>query len=155
MENSFILSLGPWNWFILAAVLGVLEMALPGIFMIWYALAAVLVGALALAIDMGWQLQLVLYVLAGVALLFASRRFAGSNSGKSDRPLLNERAQNHLGKVYELLNDTKHGRGSVKVGDSIWQVQLENNQDSPKGTGILITDVAGTKLIGRPHQSPS
>jgi len=153
MENSYFVSLGAWNWFILAAVLGVLELTLPGFLMIWFGVAALLVGTLALAINMAWQLQLTLYVLIGAALLMASSRFSGSKSGKSDRPLLNKRAQGHLGKVYRLVAATNSGRGSVQVGDSIWQVQIEDNKDLEEGAGILITDIAGTRLIGRAHIS--
>ncbi|MCF6198448.1 MAG: NfeD family protein [Hyphomicrobiaceae bacterium] len=151
MENSYFVSLGAWNWFILAAILGVLELTLPGFLLIWFGVAALLIGALALAINMVWQLQLVLFALIGIGLLMASKRFAGSKSGKTDRPLLNKRAHTHLGKVYQLVTPTSHGRGSIKVGDSIWQVQLEGDEDLEKGAGVLITDVAGTRLIGRAH----
>ena len=151
MENSFFISLGAWNWFIIAGVLGVLELLLPGYFVIWYSLAAILVGALALAIDMSWQMQLALYAVMGLGLLLAATRLVAARSGKSDRPLLNRRAQTHLGKVYTLIADTDHGRGSVRVGDSIWQVQIENGQDLAKGDSVLITDIAGTRLIGQPH----
>ena len=149
MENSYFFSLGIWNWFILAGVLGVLELVAPGYFLIWYGLAALAVGGLALAVDLSWQMQLILYTIVGMGLLIASLRFAGSRAGESDRPMLNKRAQTHLGKVYKLVNDTSHGRGSVQVGDSIWQVQLEDRADLQKGAGVLITDVNGTKLVGR------
>ncbi len=150
MDNSLFFSLGAWNWFIIAAVLGVLELLAPGYFMIWHALAALFVGGLALAIDMNWQLQLALYAIIGLGLLFASIRFAGSKSGASDRPMLNKRARTHLGKVYRLVAATDNGRGSVRVGDSIWQVQIENGMEMAEGDGVLITDVSGTRLIGRP-----
>ena len=42
MENSFFFSLGAWNWFILAAILGVFEVTLPGFLLIWFGLAALL-----------------------------------------------------------------------------------------------------------------
>ncbi len=152
MENSYFLSLGAWNWFILAAVLGVLELTLPGFLLMWFGVAALLIGTLALAINMAWQLQLVLFALIGAGLLMASSRFAGSKSGKSDRPFLNKRAQTHLNKVYKLVAATDSGRGSVQVGDSIWQVQIENNEDLEEGAAVLITDVDGTRLIGRAHE---
>ena len=34
-----------WNWFILAVVLVVLELVVPGAFMLWLGIAAILVGA--------------------------------------------------------------------------------------------------------------
>ncbi len=149
MQHSFFFSLGLWNWFIIAAIFGVLEMALPGYLMIWYGLAALFVGVLALVVEISWQMQLVLYALIGMGLLAGSLRFAGSRTGKSDRPLLNKRGKTHIGHVYELLEDTINSRGSVKVGDSIWSVQLEDNADLGKGKAVLITDVIGTRLIGK------
>jgi inner membrane protein len=149
MENSFFFSLGLWNWFIIAAVLGVLEVIMPGYFMIWYGLAAVFVGALALMVDISWQMQLILYAVIGMGLLVASLRFAGSRAGESDRPMLNKRGESHVGHVYDLVDATSNGRGSVKVGDSIWQVKLEDGADLAKGDGVLITGVKGTRLIGK------
>ncbi|MCP4935225.1 MAG: NfeD family protein [bacterium] len=149
MENSFFFSLGIWNWFILAGILGVMEVIAPGYFLIWYGLAALSVGGLALAIDISWQMQLIMYAVIGMGLLIASLRFAGSRAGESDRPMLNKRAKSYLGKTYELLDDTSNGRGSVRVGDSIWSVQIENGANLAKGKGVLITDVNGNKLVGR------
>jgi membrane protein implicated in regulation of membrane protease activity len=149
MEKSIFFQLGLWNWFIIAAVFGLLEVILPGYFMIWYGLAAVFVGVLALMVDISWQMQLVLYAVIGMSLLIASIRFAGSRTGESDRPMLNKRGKSHIGKTYQLLDATRNGRGSVKVGDSIWAVQLENKADLDKGAGVLITDVIGTRLIGK------
>ncbi len=149
MENSYFLQLGLWNWFIIAALFGLAELTIPGYFMIWYSLAALFVGVLALMIDLSWQMQLILYAGIGMGLLVLSLRFAGSRTGESDRPLLNKRGKSHIGHTYELLGDTSNGRGSVKVGDSIWSVQLENDINSHKGAAILITGVKGNKLIGK------
>ena len=133
MENSFFFSLGIWNWFILAGILGVLEMVAPGYFLIWYGLAALVVGGLALAIDISWQMQLIMYAVIGMGLLIASLRFAGSRAGESDRPMLNKRAKSYLGKTYTLIDDTSNGRGSVKVGDSIWSFcRSKKGQTLPK-----------------------
>ena len=117
--------------------------------MIWYGLAAVFVGVLALIVNISWQMQFILYALIGMGLLIGSLRFAGARTGKSDRPLLNKRGKAHIGHVYELFDATSNGRGSVKVGDSIWSVQLEDGADLGQGEAVLITDVIGTRLIGK------
>ena len=149
MANSLLFSFGVWNWFILAILLALLELVMPGYFIIWYGLAAFAVGGLAMAIDMSWQVQLALYAVIGIGLLIVSLRFAGSKAGESDRPLLNKRGQTHIGNVYVLLADTKNGRGHVKVGDGQWRLKLEDGKDLPKGASVLITGVTGTRLIGR------
>jgi hypothetical protein len=41
---------------------------------------------------------------------------------QSDRPLLNERAVQHIGQCYDLVDPIVNGRDSVKIGDSIWRV---------------------------------
>ena len=37
---------------------------------------------------------------------------------QSDRPLLNERAVQHIGQSFDLIDPIVNGRGSVKIGDS-------------------------------------
>jgi len=56
---TWIVSLGAWNWFILAALLFLLEILAPGSFMLWLALSAILVGAISTAVVWSWQAQLI------------------------------------------------------------------------------------------------
>ena len=46
--HSTMISLGPWAWIIAGAILLALELAVPGAFMMWLGIAAVLVGAISL-----------------------------------------------------------------------------------------------------------
>ena len=48
MIDRIIVELGPWNWMVLGFVLIVLEMVLPGVFLIWIGIAALIVGAASL-----------------------------------------------------------------------------------------------------------
>ena len=41
---GWIVSLGAWNWFIMAALLLLLEVIAPGMFMLWLGLTAIVVG---------------------------------------------------------------------------------------------------------------
>lgn len=40
--------LGPWNWVAIGLVLLVMEIALPGVFLLWFGMAAIVVGALSI-----------------------------------------------------------------------------------------------------------
>jgi len=60
-------ALGPWTWMILAAILFVLEVLSPGIFLMWFGVAAVITGILAFAFDISWQWQLVWFCLLSLA----------------------------------------------------------------------------------------
>src|SRR5256885_7244916 len=63
---TWIVSLGAWNWFILAALLFLIEILAPGSFMLWLALSAILVGAISTAVVWSWQAPPV--PLSGVAI---------------------------------------------------------------------------------------
>ena len=71
MLMDFFHNLGPWNWFVVAVSLLVLETIVPGVHFVWFGLAAVVVGILALASGMGWELQLVIFAIVSMSPLAA------------------------------------------------------------------------------------
>jgi len=93
--SSIFVNLGAWNWLILAGLFFVLELLAPGIFLIWFGIAAGIVGALALMFDMAWQWQLMLFAALSLAAVIAARKFLRKDDAQSDRPLLQRRAQQH------------------------------------------------------------
>ena len=49
---EFFAELGVWDWFIVGGVLLILEVVAPGVFMLWLGLAAILVGAISLFVQL-------------------------------------------------------------------------------------------------------
>ena len=45
----WVVALGSWLWFVVAAVFLLLELLAPGVFMLWLGLAAILIGIISLA----------------------------------------------------------------------------------------------------------
>ena len=70
-------------------------------------------------------------------------KYLRSNPLHSDRPLLNERAVQHIGQCYDLIDPIVNGRGSVKIGDSIWRVE---GPELPKGARVRVLGADGTLL---------
>ena len=138
-----LFALGPWNWMILAAILFVLEVTAPGIFFMWFGLAAIVTGLLAFALDIGWQWQLVWFCLLSLAAVLLALKYLRRHPLHSERPLLNERAVQHIGQCYDLIEPIVNGRGSVKIGDSIWRVE---GPELPKGARVRILGANGTVL---------
>ena len=62
---------------------------------------------------------------------------------ESERPLLNERATQLIGQTFDLVDPIVNGRGSVKIGDSIWRVE---GPELPKGARIKVVGADGTLL---------
>jgi membrane protein implicated in regulation of membrane protease activity len=70
-------SLGAWNWFILAAVLFVLEVLAPGMFMLWLGLAAIVIGIVSAVVMLAWQWQLISFACACACAGLATFREQG------------------------------------------------------------------------------
>jgi membrane protein implicated in regulation of membrane protease activity len=140
---SILADLGPWNWLILAAVLLVLEVIAPGIFLMWFGLAAAITGIVAFGFDISWQWQLVLFCLLSLAAVLIAWKYLRKHPLESDRPLLNDRAVQLIGRTFDLIDPIVNGCGSVKIGDSIWRVE---GPELPKGTRVKVTGADGTVL---------
>jgi membrane protein implicated in regulation of membrane protease activity len=135
--------LGAWSWMILAAILFVLELAAPGIFFMWFGFAAVATGLIAFGFDVGWQWQLVWFCLLSLAAVVVAWKYLRVYPLHSERPLLNERAVRHIGESHDLIDPIANGRGSVKIGDSIWRV---TGPELPSGARVTIVGADGTLL---------
>ena len=135
--------LGVWNWMILAAILFVLEITAPGIFFIWFGLAAVATALLAFGTGIGWQWQLVWFCLLSVGFVVLAWKYLRNYPLESERPLLNERAVKHIGEQHALIDPIVNGRGSVKIGDSVWRV---TGPELPLGAQVTVIGADGTLL---------
>lgn len=142
--NSFFLSLGYWNWFILGAVLLALEVVAPGTFVLWLGVAAILVGLISLGLDWSWQAQLVSFGVLSVISLVMWRKIGRSAEEPTDQPYLNRRAERFVGRVFTLDKPIASGSGTVRVDDTLWRV---TGPDSPAGSRVKVTRTEGALLV--------
>jgi len=140
---SFFSGLGAWNWLILALVLYALEAVVPGVNMVWFGTAALVVGLLVFGTGITWPWQLVAFAAISICTAFAVRRFARSNAHSSDSPDLNVRGSQYIGREFVVAEPITGGRGRVKVGDSLWQAEGE---DASVGTRVKVIAVNNTVL---------
>lgn len=138
-----VLLFGAWGWLILAALLFVLEVLAPGIFFMWFGLAAAVTGLLVFGLDITWQWQLIAFGVLSLIAVGLAARYLRRHPLASDRPLLNERAVRHIGQSFRLVDAIANGRGSIKIGDSIWRVA---GPDLPAGTLVTVTGADGSLL---------
>jgi membrane protein implicated in regulation of membrane protease activity len=135
---------GPWNWFIIAVALFILETMIPGVHFLWFGIAAVIVGGLALATGMTWQFQIIAFGVLAVLTVFGVRKYVRPDVAKSDLPDLNERGQQYIGRALVVEQAIQNGRGKVRVGDTIWQAE---GPDAPAGSRVTVTATRGTVLV--------
>lgn len=142
--SALLYSFGGWNWFILAVLLIVLELIIPGVHFLWFGIAAVIVGIIALSTALAWQWQLVAFAVLAVVTVFIVRRFADPSKTASDEPDLNVRGAQYIGRTFIVANPITQGRGKIRVGDTLWNAEGE---DAPVGARVTVIGVDGTALV--------
>lgn len=142
--SALLYGLGPWNWFILAVVLLIMETVIPGVHFLWFGIAAILIGFLGLATGLAWQWQVLAFGLLSVLAVFWVRKYARPDVAISDLPDLNVRGQQYIGRLLVVEQAIQNGRGKVRVGDTLWSAE---GPDVPAGERVTVTGARGTVLV--------
>lgn len=134
-----------WRWLILGIVLIGFEMLVPGTFLLWPGIAALLTGMLAyMAPGLGWEIHALVFAILTVASAVLGRRlYARLRHPITDEPALNRRAEQYIGSLHVLETPILDGTGRMKLGDSTWKVL---GPDLPVGTRVRVVAVEGISL---------
>ncbi len=136
-------SLGNWIWPILGIVLMCLETLAPGVFMLWFGIAAMIVGVLLLFVVMSWQAQLLAFAVLSVAMVPLWRRFGCPSASETDKPFLNRRTAGLIGRELILEKPIVDGVGTVKIDDTVWRVE---GPEAPAGSRVRVEQADGAQL---------
>ena len=145
--STVIEILGPWSWWVLGLALAILEVLVPGSFLIWFAVAAILVGTLAMFVAISWQVELVLFVILAVVAVLVGRRFYGGVGRTPDKNQLNDRVARQIGRIATLDTAISGGSGHVRLDDSLWRVE---GPELPAGARVRITGIRDGRLQVEP-----
>lgn len=139
-----LLPFGNWFWWIAAGLLLILELIAPGVFFMFLAGAALTVGILDTALSLGWRIELVLFAAFSLVFVLAGRPFLKKRHVfDSDRPNLNRRMYDYVGKNFVLSEPVVDGKGRLRIEDTIWDVR---GPDLPQGSRVRVTGVDGMRL---------
>lgn len=147
MIERIVSELGPWTWMVLGIVLLGAEIVVPGVFLLWIGIAALIVGAISLLLwDAGfwsWQVQVLIFLALSLLSAYAGKKLMGGRNQPSDQPLLNRRGEQMIGRTATLAEPIREGRGRVQLGDTFWRV---SGPDLPAGTRVRVVSAAETDL---------
>ncbi len=136
--------LSHWHWIVSGLVFVTIEMFVPGAFFFGMGLAALIVGTvLWLAPDLSWQWQLFSFAVLALISIFAGRHWIKSRPIKSDRPLLNQRGAQYIGRTFTLIEAMDNGQSKIQVDDSTWRVRGETGE---AGDQVRVTGIDGVIL---------
>jgi inner membrane protein len=147
MIESIVMELGSWNWMALGLVLLALEIVVPGIFLLWIGIAAIIVGTLALMIGpssfWSWEMQILLFLVLSLVSAYVGKRVMANGNDVSDQPLLNQLGEQLIGRTATLAEPIAEGRGRIRLGDTQWRV---TGPDLPAGAKVKVVSSSGTEL---------
>ncbi len=137
-------ALGPYFWWIVAALLLLAEMMAPGFFMIWLAVAAGLTALVHVVAPMAWESEVLVFAMLALLAVAASWRVVRRSwAVKSDQPHLNQRSAALVGRSFILPQPIVNGSGKISYQDTLWDV---DGPDLPTGARVRVTAVEGLRL---------
>ena len=133
-----------WHWWVLGLALLIFELLAPGVFFLWIGLSAFVVGAIAALLPiLSWQYQLFMFSVLSVLSVVFWRIYLKKHPIKTDRPLLNRRSAQYIGRIFTLEEPIVNRRGKIKVDDSTWKIE---GDDCPARTRVKVVSVNGVVL---------
>lgn len=151
MLSDMVVQLGPWSWWMLGLVLLAAELMVPGVFLVWIGIAAIVVGALSLGLweerFWSWQLQMLLFAGLAVVAALLGRRYVYRNRHATDEPFLNQRSAGLVGRTTVLHEPIAEGRGRIRLDDTYWSVI---GPDLPAGARVKVVASDGRQLTVEP-----
>lgn len=143
MIGDGVSTIGPWWWVIGGLVLLGLEVLLPATYFLWFGIAAIVVGAVSIVVDVTWQVQVIAFVVLAVVLVILGRRFfANRHRGESSAPI-NRRSEGFIGQSFVLMEPIVNGSGRIRAGDTTWRV---TGPDAASGRTVRVVTVDGPLL---------
>ena len=134
-----------WHWWVAAVVLLILEVFAPGAFFLWLAIAAGVLGLVVMAVPaMAWDMQLLLFAVFSVAAVVLGRVWLKRHPIGTDRPTLNRRGDQYVGRVFTLDDPVVNGFGKIRVDDTTWKIR---GDDCAAGARVRVVGVDGTTLL--------
>lgn len=140
-----------WLWIAIGLILALLELVVPGVYLIWLALAALATGLLVFIGDPPVAMQIISFVFLSLIFAYSARRFLSDYPVASSDPLLNNRIGRLIGDTALVTEALEGGTGRVRVGDGEW---IARGPDVATGQRVRITGHKGSQLIVEPLPTP-
>ncbi|WP_019514899.1 NfeD family protein [Sphingomonas sp. Mn802worker] len=139
---------GAGGWLIAALLLGIAELAIPGVFLVFVAVAAAIVGLALLALpDLPIAAQIGAFAAWSVVTVLIGRRWYRDYPVEGDAARLNDPAARLVGAVVTVERAIEHGSGRVTLGDGAWPAR---GPELPTGVSARVVAVDAGVLVVEP-----
>jgi membrane protein implicated in regulation of membrane protease activity len=136
-----------WRWFGLAGLMFVAELLTGTTYLLWFAVAAGMVGVLMiLPLGLSWEVQFIAFAVFSIGLIAMGRSVLKPGWLRSAEPTLNDAGAQLRGRTVAAVEAFAGPYGRVRLGDSEWRaLQVEGGAIAP-GDQLEVIDVDGATL---------
>ena len=137
-----------WSWLSIGVLLMIAELFIPGTFVMWFGLGAVLTG-LIVGVFGGLSITMQLFIFVVMSLIslalgvFVYGKVFGPNKEKGNDTRTG--AQRLIGKSFIVSETIQNGQGKILVGDTVWLAR--SKKKIAKGTEVVVVGTDGTQLL--------
>lgn len=139
-----IAQLGGWAWIAAGFLLIVIELLVAGNVIVWFGIAALIVGMASFIQPIGTHIQWILFGILSVLSVVIWRRYASSQKPEQGSGYLNKRAHHYLGRVFTADDGFENGEGRLRIDDTIW---IARGADIAAGAKVRIVGAEGNVLL--------
>ena len=134
-----------WHWLILAVVMIILEMLMPGAYLLWMGVSAIFIGALMYVFpEMVFLVQILIFAMLSVISVVMYRSYRKKTPLVTDEPALNRRGEQYIGRSFTLKEPIVNGEGKIIVDDTTWKI---TGRDIDAGETVRVVAVEGSTLV--------
>ncbi|MGG4774909.1 NfeD family protein [Paenalcaligenes sp. Me52] len=142
----------PWSWFIIGCLLMALEALIPGVFILWIGVAAMVVGLFVSAwpeAPLGLQF-LVLAIAIGLSV-WVGLRLHRKRKLSPEQSSLNSGLHSYVGRQAVAITAFTQGQGRVRLDDSFYTALC--SATIAEGDPVRVVGIEGSMLLVEPAQS--
>lgn len=134
-----------WHWLILGFVLLIAELVIPGVFLLWWGLAAIVIaGVMALIPSLSLTVLAISYAILAIILSVSWWKYQhGQDKSDQLHSSLNQRDHAMLGTRGTVQDIAANGIGRGHFGDTTWRIQ---GTDLQVGDLVEVYQVDGITL---------
>ena len=131
------------NWVIAGLALSLLELIVPGVYLIWFGFAAFVVSIAVYFMPLEFTTQLIVFarasgIFAGIGVAVYRYIFSKAQV-PAEYKNLNNTAEQYVGQLVTVAEDTADNRTKVKIGDTYWLASCQKpfkQGDTAKVVGV-------------------
>ena len=137
------------NWLIIGLTLSILELIVPGTYLIWFGFAGLCMSILTYIIPMALSTQIIWFAIFSAVFAvigwFSYRYIFKKMQAPKEYINLNDSAQQYVGRTVTVAEDTVDNQTKVKIGDGFWLAYTE--KPLKKGDTAKVIDVRDSLIL--------